>query len=346
MTHQHQEEFTAIAGWVVTIGRALQSHGQDIDPLLEHCGITDTVYGNPDLRIPAHKINVLLDLCCEAAGDPAFPIGLARHVHPSTFATLGYSMMASSSLKDLLQRLARFKRLVSNTCRLEVRELESHVELRMHPACDEMGTPVLSNRCIYAFFSVVLSVMRELYREDFAPARVGFIDPRPPFHGALDEEFHSPIHYGSGCSYMTFDRAALETPLPTANPSITRLHESTLLHSMARLDRDDVVSGVRSLILESLPEGPPSQGELARQLHISRRHLQRKLGKQGTSYKALLEETRRGLALRHLEEGRLSLGEISYTLGFSSVNNFSRAFQRWMGLAPGQYRRRLREDVA
>lgn len=342
----HQEEFTAVAGWVVTVSKALNASGVDADEVLRACGVNQDVYRDPDLRVPIRQINQLLDVACEAAGDPAFPLGLARHAHPSTFSVLGYSMMASESLRDMLQRLARYKRIVSNTCRLELMDQPDRVVLRMHIARDDAGMPVLSQRAVCGFFSVVLHFMRELYDPRFAPLRAGFTGGAPAFADALVEDFRCRVDYAATGNHMVFDRQALDTPLPTANPQITRLHERLLIQSVARLDREDMVSAVRSQILDSLPLGPPTQADLARQLHMSRRHLQRKLGNQGTSYKALLDETRRSLALQHLHEGQLSLGEISYLLGFSSVNNFSRAFQRWMGLPPGLYRQRRANKVA
>lgn len=342
----HQEEYTAVAGWVVTAARALHGRGVNPDDVLRACALDGTVLRDPDLRVPIRHINEMLDIACEATGDSAFPLTIAEYAHPSTFSILGYSMMASESLRDMLHRLARYKRIVSNTCRLDLTDDAGKVTLRMQLACDEDGRPVLSQPSVCGFFSVVLHFMRHLYGPGFAPLSAGLTGRAPRFADALAEDLDCRISFGATANHLVFDRAALDTPLPTANPQITSLHERLLVQSIARLDREDMVSAVRSQIMDSLPMGPPTQAELARRLHMSRRHLQRKLGNQGTSYKALLDETRRSLALQHLHEGQISLGEISYMLGFSSVNNFSRAFQRWMGVPPGLYRQRVSHKVA
>lgn len=342
----HEEEYTALAGWIGSLAKALDESGQALGPLLQRCDLPEEVCRNPDMRVPIAKLNRLLDLACEATGDPAFVLTLARYAHPSAFSILGYSMLASASLKEMLQRLVRFKRIVSNTCRLELVDTAQTGELRMHVARDRYGHDVLTPRSAQAFLVVVLRFMRELYREDLAPLQAGLPGPEPVYRDALRSELGGPVRFDAPYYYMVFSRTALETPLPTGNPLVTQLHERVLVQSMARLDRDDIVNAVRSAILDSLPMGPPTQAELADRLHISRRHLQRKLSHQGTSYKALLEETRRSLALQHLREGQLSLGEISYLLGFSSVNNFSRAFQRWVGEPPGQFRQRCGQKVA
>ncbi|MBA1145964.1 AraC family transcriptional regulator [Ectothiorhodospiraceae bacterium WFHF3C12] len=342
----HQEDYTAVAGWVVTAARAMNARGVEATEVMSACGLDPAVLRDPDLRVPIQRVNSLLEVACEATGDPAFPLRLASYAHPSTFSILGYSMMASESLRDMLERLARYKRIVSDTCRLELRETPDTVALQMRLACDSEGRPVLSQHSICGFFSVVLRFMRHLHDPEFAPRSAGLTGKPPRFADALADDLDCRISFGATANHLVFDRALLEAPLPTANPQITRLHERLLVQSIARLDREDMVSAVRSQIMDSLPMGPPTQAELARRLHLSRRHLQRKLGNQGTSYKTLLDETRRSLALQHLQEGQLSLGEISYMLGFSSVNNFSRAFQRWMGLPPGLYRQRGNHKVA
>lgn len=342
----HQEEYTAVAGWVITGARALKARGVDPAQVLQACGLRISELRDPDTRVSIARINRLLDAASEATGDEAFPLRIAGHAHPSTFSILGYSMMASESLRDMLQRLARYKRIVSNTCRLELHDAPRTVTLRMQIARDVDGRPVLSQGTVSGFFSVVLHFMRQLHDPAFAPLSAGMTGRPPAFADALADDLACRLSFDATANHLVFDRSDLETPLPTANPQITRVHERLLVQSLARLDREDMVSAVRSQIMDSLPMGPPSQAELAGRLHMSRRHLQRKLGQQGTSYKALLDETRRSLALQHLQEGQLSLGEISYMLGFSSVNNFSRAFQRWMGVPPGLYRRRSGHKVA
>jgi AraC-like DNA-binding protein len=87
-----------------------------------------------------------------------------------------------------------------------------------------------------------------------------------------------------------------------------------------------------------LPSGAFSEADLAEALHISPRTLQRRLADEGTSFKVLLDEARRELALRLIGERRMSIKETSYLLGFSEPGNFSRAFRRWTGAAPSRFR--------
>jgi AraC-like DNA-binding protein len=88
-----------------------------------------------------------------------------------------------------------------------------------------------------------------------------------------------------------------------------------------------------------LPTGAPSQNEVARALGMSPRALQRRLTIEETTYAALLDDTRRELALAYLREGRYSMTDIGYLLGFSGAASFTRAFRRWTGKTPSDYQR-------
>jgi AraC-like DNA-binding protein len=95
---------------------------------------------------------------------------------------------------------------------------------------------------------------------------------------------------------------------------------------------------VRAALLELLPSGRTSLGDAAQRLAMSARTLQRRLGEDGTSFQAVLDETRRELALHYLQRTAISSGEISFLLGFSDPSSFFRAFHGWTGLTPERAR--------
>ena len=98
---------------------------------------------------------------------------------------------------------------------------------------------------------------------------------------------------------------------------------------------------VRACLEAQLPNGEPSAERIAQSLHLSLRSLQRHLAEEGSSYEQLLSDTRQALALVHMRDPRCSISEIAYLLGFADTSSFSRAFKRWTGQAPSQYRESL-----
>ena len=119
------------------------------------------------------------------------------------------------------------------------------------------------------------------------------------------------------------------------------MHDRVITEELARLDRSDVLARCKATLLERLPSGELSEQGMAKQLHMSRRTLQRKLTKRDTTYQKLVDDTRRDLALRFMEDPRRSLVDITFELGFSQQSALTRAFRRWTGMSPSDWRQRL-----
>jgi AraC-like DNA-binding protein len=127
-------------------------------------------------------------------------------------------------------------------------------------------------------------------------------------------------------------------PLATANPELVRINDRIVTDYLAQLDRSDLGMRVRSELIEHLPGGHVSEAEIANSLNVSLRSLQRKLREQGMTFKELVETTRRDLGLQYVRDPQHSFNEVAFLLGFTEPANFSRAFKRWYGKTPSQFR--------
>jgi AraC-like DNA-binding protein len=144
---------------------------------------------------------------------------------------------------------------------------------------------------------------------------------------------------------VEFRRADVEQRLPAGNAELARSSDEVLVRYLARVQDARISSRVQQALLEALPDGTPSKPTVARRLGMSARNLQRHLASEGTSFSALLNEARITLARNYVDEGRLSVTEIAFVLGFADTSTFSRAFKRWTGVAPRQYAaRRMKEQ--
>jgi AraC-like DNA-binding protein len=122
--------------------------------------------------------------------------------------------------------------------------------------------------------------------------------------------------------------------------------DRVITEELARLDRDDLLARCKAILLETLPAGASSEAGMAARLHMSRRTLQRKLAGRSTAYKKLVDDTRRELALRFIEDPQRSLADITFELGFSQQSALTRAFRRWTGTAPSDWRERRAASAA
>ena len=129
--------------------------------------------------------------------------------------------------------------------------------------------------------------------------------------------------------------------IPSSSSGCSRAWASCFLTGqLAELTRDDLVTRCKAHLLEHLTSGEPTERGLAEAVGLSRRTLQRRLAEHGITYKRLVDETREALARRYLENPQRSLTEITFLLGFSEQSAFTRAFRRWHGESPSDYRRR------
>ena len=137
---------------------------------------------------------------------------------------------------------------------------------------------------------------------------------------------------------MVFDSDVMECPLEGGNPELARHCDTIALQYLARIEHDDIQARVREVLMQRLEKMEPSQEEVAEQLHLSPRTLQRRLGDSGTTYKEILDKTRHALAMAYLSAPHHSVSDVTYLLGFSCDSSFTRAFRRWTGQSPSDWR--------
>ena len=155
--------------------------------------------------------------------------------------------------------------------------------------------------------------------------------------------FRAPVQFEAEESLLRFPRDAFEQRLDDGNPELAEHNEAVLRRSLEQLQAASCSERVRNFLQAQLPDGEPSAERIAQALHLSLRSLQRHLAEEGTSYEALLGDTRQALALQHMRDPRCSISEIAYLLGFSDSSSFGRAFKRWTGQTPSQYRDGLKK---
>lgn len=335
-----QNYYSTLTGWMIPTSKAMDAHSIDIAAALKECDISQDVMADQESRIAAEKLTQLIHYCNSNLDRHDFSILIAEQFHPGMFHALGYAMMSSNTLQDALQRIAHYKRVVSNTCKLVNYEEDDQFVFEMQIITYETtNRPVLSLVTVETFLATIIRFSRELVTLDFSPIKVCFTYVKPDHDiSYLEDFFNCEIEFSSDKTAIYFDLEQTQEKLMCGNPLITQSHEKMLDEFMARVDKNDLTHVIKNKIFELLPLGAPSQTDIADYLGMSLRNLQRKLHDQGTSYKEILENTRKKLAMDYIVQQHLSLSEIGYLVGFSSVGNFNRAFKRWTNQTPGDYR--------
>lgn len=327
------ESASVIAGYGIAIANALEYSGVDPQRVFLSAGIDQTLCNDPLQRLPVTAISRLYEACVEVTRDPYFGLTVAKFLHASNLHALGYGLLASSTLLDFCQRLERYMRLVSHTARMEIREQGDEAQLasyKLYDACPQTQD---------AWTAFLYRTMRLLHGGELKLLRVEFVHALPD-EGAEPyvKFFGVPVLFGYPATVLAFDRSALRTPLPGACLELAQFNDNIVVNYLAKLDRNDVVACARAQIIELLPSGACSKNRVAAALCMSSSTLQARLAQRGSSFNDLLNATREDLARTYLSQPALSVTEIAYRLGFTDLSNFTRAFKRWTGQSPSEYR--------
>jgi AraC-like DNA-binding protein len=326
---------TFIASTSQVLWRVLESYALDPAPLFRNAGLDPQRWNEPDARFGNAELDAAWTAAVELTGDPCLGLRAARFINPGSLHALGFAWLVSDSLYDALARLVRYFRVISDGMELELSLSGDECRLTIDRILVHGRA---SPQRLDAFWAGLIALCRLSASDDFAPKSLALTRPEPPCVGDFYALFRAPITFGAARDAMTFPREAVERPLPTANRELARASERVVADYLDRFSAESFPDRVRVRLVELLPSGGADEEEVAQSLNVSRRTLQRRLAAADTSYKALLDDARRELALRYVGQQGMSIKQATYVLGFSEPSNFARAFKRWTGQAPSRYR--------
>lgn len=322
----------------MAIAKALDHSGIDSDRILKAVGIPKTLSNDPMSRLPVATLTRLYQACVEVTLNPYFGLTVAKFIQISNLHALGYALAASTNLLEFCHRLERYFRLASQVAEITVVESDEVVTVQVKQ---------VANVCAEtedAFVGFVILAMRQLYRVDFAPLHVALHHTMPrDGAGPYEAFFRAPIRFGVPTAEMVIRKADALHPLLGACAELAQLNDNIATRYMARLDKDDVVTVVKQKIIEFLPSGDCSREKVASAMCMSASTLQFKLAHRETNFHELLEAIRKEMALSYVRQASLSITEITFLLGFSDTSNFTRAFKRWEGASPSEFRHRTNQ---
>ncbi len=331
---------STLATLILPIAKALRLQGVDPMELCEQADIDPAMVINADRRIPVSKMQVLWQLAADATGDEAFGLHAAEQLQPATLQGLGLAVLASSTIYDVLKRLVRFSHVLSTGLELVLTERDELVDMEFVVFGEEEPVAISQDFGI----GVIVVLCRLTLGEYFSPIEIQCRRPEPADPDRFAAMLGSRISYGEEHMRITFVKSDIMEELPSANPELAQVNDEQAETYLATFTTVSAARAVVGKIIEHLPDGPPSQKAIAEAMNVSNRTLQRKLKEEGTSFIDLLQDARLSLARKYLAQPQRSIVEIAYLLGFSEPSTFSRAFKRWTGQAPAEYRAAVEQE--
>lgn len=313
----------------------LSERGVSLWGELHDHGLSDADLMDPDLRIAHNRVASLLKRAIKQSGLPSLGVLAAERVRPGDFGVMEYAAASCATQGESMRCAARYLGLMHEGLEVSVEQHGERVAMVLRMADGLESVPATIEFALAA----LLINGRRLTGRDLVPLEVSFCHQGPQDTSAHKRVFQAPVRFGASANAIWMDKRATELPMFKADPRLNEILQQHARQQMGALPKRQRFSQqVLGLIREELSGGNPGVEHVASRLHISPRTLHRRLKEEGTTHKQLVDELRRSLALRMLQDEDQPIGEISYQLGFSHVNAFHKAFKRWTSETPAQYR--------
>ncbi|WP_157497934.1 AraC family transcriptional regulator [Gilvimarinus chinensis] len=325
---------TTLTSWAQLIWETLQDDGIDSRSVFTIAGLDPALLSDPTGRYPTSAMHELWKEGEARYSKMDFGLAVGQRWHPTSFNALGFAWLASETLHTALERLVRYAQLVNSGIVATLSTEGTAYRLSIQPHKGSHGAANLAG------LTAVAVMCRTLLGPSFTPVELGLSGESAKHSKAVQEFFGCRIHSGRQMSYINIDRQQAHIHLPGANSQLALVNEQLALKNLSEVADSNIRARAAQAIAKRLPTGTVNEDSVAAELALSTRSLQRRLSEEHTSFKEMLDKVRRELAKHYLELDEHSLSEISYLLGYGDQASFSRAFKRWFGASPSQFRTR------
>jgi AraC-like DNA-binding protein len=285
--------------------------------------------------VPADLFFEIHERLDQALG-PGFSVRVGQQMKMDDYGVLGLSWKTCSKAGEIFERCERYFHLLSNTYLFKVEKEGEISKVYLFRDAYRRGV-ALSNEATFSASVVVLQAMTET---DIAPIGVSFKHEAPRDLKSYRAAFKCPILFDQAHNFMVYKTPDLETRTAKADASINkflveRVEEET---KGIKISSIKIAADVENLIMDALPSGIPSLDKIGRHMGMSSRTLTRRLSEGGITYRELVKQTQEKISKDLLRHSARSVSEIAFQTGFSEQSAFSRAFKRWTGQSPLEYR--------
>lgn len=319
--------------WMRILERTVRASGHDLQAGLQAAGIEipDETTGG---RLPVALTRQIWAVAAEESGDPVLGLSMLTQLDFTDFGELGMVMLAGGSLPQIMERLSRFHRLLTDTMYYEIHEEGDTLSVTIHTHGDPHW------RAVEFALGLIVGLLRFRLDARLSPLSISMAYDNPAGQAAYEGFFGCPVEQGASSTIVVLPLAAYRQA--PAGSEVARHFEPVLEQRLASLETavgwaPKVAAAARRHLVET--EAEPTLAGVAETLNVSPRSLQRHLAGEAKTFQDVLDEVRRALAQAWMDgqnQRIRSLTELALCLGFSSSSAFSRAFRRWFDMTPGQ----------
>jgi len=321
-----------LAGLIVEV---LKEQGVASAQVLRGSGIRPVLLERDDTYFSYKQMLALVENALALTTTPGLGLLLGSRENISSWGVLGYAIMSCATFRESFDIGMRFHRTAAGMMLLSTREEGDRLKIQLDSPCP-LGAALPF--CVEEMIAGIITVSAMILQRKYLPLEVSLAYPRPEYSQMYQEVFQCPVHFDQPINAFWVTPPD-DTPLQYSDPITARISLKLVEQMLERHSSDaDFVLEVRRILLRS-PGQFPDMESVAGELGMSSRSLRRKLGELDTSFKGVLDDVRRHLAIDYLQNSKLTLEEITALLGYTEGTNFRRAFKLWTGHPPSHYRR-------
>ncbi|APA99580.1 AraC family transcriptional regulator [Nocardia seriolae] len=305
---------------------------------LAGAGLPRSAVSDANAEVTARQeITVVRNLLARFGDEAGLGVEAGSRYHISLYGPWGLALLASRTLRDAVAVALRYMELAFAFGQLSFEEAGGEGRLRFddHEVPEDVRA-FLAERVMTG----IQMIGRELFSMGVPLQRLSFRHAAPSDTARHLSVFGLEPTFGAGGNELVFDAAYLDVPLPQANEWARSTCEQMCRDLLTRRHaRTGVAGAVRDLLVRN-PGEIPDQSAVAAELFVSPRTLSRRLNEEGTSFRALLDEVREALSEELLDHTGMTTEQVAARLGYAEAASFIRAFRRWKGCPPQEYRAR------
>lgn len=308
--------------------------GGDPKRLIVACGLAPRTLCDPDNIIPFGAGARLLHLAQTELSCPHFGLLLGQRQNLALLGPVGFLMQHSPDVRSALANLMRFMHLhvEGAIARLAVKgglaELSYHILIPGIVGAEQVYAICMANEFRF---------MQLLCGQDWLPSAVHFSFRAPPDEAPFRKFFAAPVRFDQPASAVIFPAHYLDRKIPSADPGLGEILRKYVAQIESR-HSGDFLGQLRSVVRTLLPTGTCTADRVAELFSMHRRTLHRQLAASDTTFEEIMDSMRRQIALQMLEHSDMRLGQLADMLGYGEVSSFNRAFRRWTGRSPSEWR--------
>ena len=314
------------------------SKGVDIAPLAKSLNLDTQAFGDSSSRLDLQAYAKLLDLLATITGDDCFGLNLGEAYVMGDISPIGLAIINAPTLGDAIECYHKYLPLITDTPFFDKSQDSGAtiISFRYWPL-------VVKTADLVDFRMILICRTMRLFLGANWLAPEAHLFRAPPRSCVQHRKLLSNnLTFGANLNSISFPTSLLTTPNSIGDPRLFALLVEACERQLAQaLEQSDLIQRVKRFILSRLPTNEVTLENLANQLGLGERTLQRRLREQDTTLADLVEMTKRELSDKLLSENQLPLEEISFLCGYSSAAAYSRAANKWYGMPPVKYRNSL-----